>query len=398
LAASRARGYDDSTVSRACFLIALLLAGCTTVMPPAPPASPPRADAPVPPPRGDVPPSTPTATTPTDPATEARTQLERGQQLLARGEPAAAAVALRAALRLQPELIAARTSLGQALYALGDLDGAVEELGGALRRQPDAIDARLALATVLVARQEWAAAREALERVLAAAPDRIGARYTLAGVRYAQGDVAGAIDGYRRVLAAEPDQQDARFNLALVLKLARRDAEATPEFVTAAEAGHARAQYFAGAAYADGLGVERRLATAVAWWFRAAEQGVAPAADALAQLRQTALGRGGRAPSPATRQAAEQAFADYRATLWKDFPDLTASADEPVGAALLRQGRVPEAVTMLIREASALSQPAAQLLETIYEQGLDTRLPAHDARILAYLKGAAAEGLRPPPR
>jgi hypothetical protein len=34
----------------------------------------------------------------------------------------------------------------------------------------------------------------------------------------------------------------------------------------------------------------------------------------------------------------------------------------------------------------------------LYEQGVDGRLPAHDARILAYLESAAAEGLRPPVR
>lgn len=311
---------------------------------------------------------------------------------------AAAATALREALRLQPELVAARAALGQALYGLGDLDGAVEELRAALRRQPDAVDARLTLATVLVARQEWSAARDELERVLSAQPDRLQARYVLGVVRYAQGDVGGAIDAYRRVLAADPQQQDARYNLGLVLKLARREAEATPEFVVAAQAGHARAQYFAGTAYAAGLGVERSLATAIAWWFQAVEQSVPQAEDALAQLRQVAMGRGGRAPAAPSRQAAEQAFTEYRAALWKDFPDLAATGDEPIGAALLQQGRVPEAVTMLIREASALSQPAQQLLETLYVQGVNGRLPAHDARILAYLKGAAAEGLRPPPR
>jgi TPR repeat protein len=216
-------------------------------------------------------------------------------------------------------------------------------------------------------------------------------------VRYAQGDVAGAIDAYRRVLAADPRQHDARYNLALVLTLARREAEATAEFVTAAEAGHARAQYFAGTAFAAGLGVERNLAVAVAWWFQAAEQGVPQADDALAQLRQAALGRA-RAPAAPPRQAAEQAFTEYRAALRTKFPELTAAGDEPIGAALLRQGRVPEAVATLIREASALSEPAQRLLETLYEQGVDGQLPAHDARILAYLKGAAAEGLRPPPR
>ena len=375
------------TVSRALLLLLVLASvGCATAAPPAPPAIP---SAEIRPPRPGEPAPAPAA---------ARAQLERGQALIARGEMAAAATALREALRLQPELVAARAALGQALYGLGDLDGAVEELRAALWRQPDAVDARLTLATALVARQEWPAAREELERVLSAQPDRLQARYVLGVVRYAQGDVGGAIDAYRRVLAADPQQQDARYNLGLVLKLARREAEATPEFVVAAQAGHARAQYFAGTAYAAGLGVERSLATAIAWWFQAAEQGVPQAEDALAQLRQVAVGRGGRAPAALSRQAAEQAFTEYRATLWKDFPDLAATADEPIGAVLLRQGRVPEAVTMLIREAAALSQPAQQLLETLYAQGVDGRLPAHDARILAYLKGAAAEGLRPPPR
>ncbi len=392
---SRGRRYDDSTVARACLLLVVyVLAGCATAAPPPAPVTP-RSDAR---PAAPVVSSDTRAAAPEPTPASAAVQLERGQLLLGRGDTAGAAAALREALRLQPDLIAARSALGLALYGLGDLDGAVEELRTALRRQPDADDARLALATVLVARQEWPAAREELERVLAAAPERVQARYTLAVVRYAQGDVAGAIDAYRRVLAADPQQQDARYNLALVLKLGRREAEATPEFVTAAQSGHARAQYFAGAAYADGLGVERSLTTAIVWWVRAAEQGVPQATEALAQLRQTALGRGGRAPAAASRQAAERAFTEYRAGLWKDFPDLTAAADEPLGAALLRQGRVPEAVTLLIREAAALSQPAQQLLETLYEQGVDGRLPAHDARILAYLRGAAAEGLRPSPR
>jgi tetratricopeptide (TPR) repeat protein len=320
-------------------------------------------------------------------------QLERGQALIARGEMAAAASALREALRLQPELTTARTSLGLALYALGDLDAAVAELRAALRRQPEAVDARLALAKALVARQDWPAAREELERVLSAQPDRLEARYALGVVRYAQGDGSGAIDAYRGVLALDPQQQDARYNLALVLKLARREAEATPEFVTAAQAGHARAQYFAGTAYAAGLGVERSLPEAIAWWFRAAEQGVPQAGEALAQLRQVALGRGRSAP--AERQAVEQAFAEYRAALWKDFPDLTGAGDDTIGAALLRQGRAGEAVAVLIREASALSQPAQRQLEALYEQGVDG-LPARDPRILTYMKSAAAEGLRPP--
>ena len=126
-----------------------------------------------------------------------------------------------------------------------------------------------------------------------AQPDRLQARYALGLVRYAQGDVAGAIDAYRRVLAADPAQPDARYNLALVLKLARREAEATPEFVAAAQAGHAaravlRRHRLRRRARRRASSWRRRSR----WWFRAAEQGVPQADDALAQLRQVAVGRG----------------------------------------------------------------------------------------------------------
>jgi len=367
------------TVVRVILVLALVLAGCATG--PSAPTSP-VASAP---PRPAEPSTAPPPISPS--------ALERGRALLGRGEMMAAVAAFREALRAEPDLLEARAGLGAALAAVGDLDAAVEELRAGVRRQPDAPSLRLALARVLVARQEWPAAREELDRVLALQPDALDARYSLGGVRYAQGDVAGAIDAYRQVLAADPRQPDSRYSLALLLKLAQRDGEATPEFLAAAEAGHARAQYFAGTAYAGGLGVARDLATAVAWWFRASEQGVTQADQALAQLRQVALGRSRRPPAEA--QAAAQAFADYRATLARQFPDVTPAADETLGGALLRLGRTSQAVPVLIREAAALSEPAARQLETLYEQGVDGQLPPRDARILAYLQSAAAEGRRP---
>jgi len=332
----------------------------------------------------------------TTPAATAQQYLDHGRALIARGEMAAAATALRAALRREPDLIEARASLGLALYGTGDLDAAVEELRAALSREPDAVAARLTLATVLVAKQDWGAARVELEQILSAHPDLLQAHYSLGVVRYAQGDLDGAIEAYRRVLAGDPQNQDARYSLALVLKLVHRETEATPELLGAAQAGHARAQYFIGTAYASGVGVERDLAMAIMWWFRAAEQGVTQADEALAQLRQVALGRGRRVPSD--REAVEQAFRDYRTALWRDFPDLAANGDDTVGGALLRRGRAREAVPVLIREAGALSEPAQRLLETLYEQGVEGQLPAHDPRILGYFNRAAAEGLRAPVR
>jgi len=160
------------------------------------------------------------------PQARAQAYLEQGQALIARGEMAAAATALREALRREPDLIQARASLGLALYGMGDLDAAVDELRAALRRQPDAVTARLTLATALVAKQDWAAARIELEQILNERPDLRQAHYSLGVVRYALGDLNGAIEAYRGVLAGDPQNHDARYNLALMLRLVQRDAEA----------------------------------------------------------------------------------------------------------------------------------------------------------------------------
>src|SRR5262249_25376701 len=159
-----------------------------------------------------------------------------------------------------------REGLGLALYEMGDLDGSIDEVRALLRRRPDAVRARYLLATTFMAKQDWPSARLELEEVLRRQPDLVPALYSLGLVRYALGDSNGAIDAYRQTLSYSPDQPDARYNLALVLKLAHRDTEATPEFVAAARAGHTRAQFFTGMAYARGLGVAPDTARAIAWW------------------------------------------------------------------------------------------------------------------------------------
>ncbi len=322
---------------------------------------------------------------------QVRHLLELGRAAMARGDTTTAARSFREALRLRPDLIEARESLGLALYEMGDLDGAAEELRALLRQSPDAVRARVVLATALMAKQDWSSARAELEEVLRRQPGQVQALYSLGLVRYALGDLNGAIEAYRQMLARSPEQPDARYNLALVLKLTHREAEATPEFLAAARAGHARAQLFAGMAYARGLGVEPDTARAIAWWSRAADQGSLEAGAALAELRQTALGKTRRAP--AERRLVEQAFRDYRTALWADYPELTRNGDDDtVGGALIRQGRGAEAVPVLISEALAFSEPAQALLEELYYQGAPGQIAPHDARILGYFKTAADEG------
>jgi TPR repeat protein len=245
-----------------------------------------------------------------------------------------------------------------------------------------------------MARHDWVGARAELEKILSERPDLVEASYAAGVVRYQLGDLDGAIDAYRGLLARMPEQPDARYNLALMLKLAGRDDEATREFLAAAEAGIGRAQYFVGAAYAGGLGTPRDLPRAIAWWYRAADQGVTEAEEALSQLRRVASGWSPR--GPIEREDAAQAFRDFRAGLWQQYPELLASTtrvgDDSLGAALLRRGRTDEAIVVLIREASALSEPAQGELETVYAQGIDGRLAAYDARILAYFTAASVEG------
>jgi TPR repeat protein len=324
----------------------------------------------------------------------ARTHLEQGRARIGAGDMTGAVTALRHALRLEPDLVEARASLGQALYGMGEHESAIDELRAALRQRPDLGVARLTLASALMARHDWAGARSELDEILKHDPDAVQATLGLASVRYAVGDIEGAIAAYRRALAREPDRHDARYSLALMLKLARRDVEATTELLPAAQAGIPRAQYFVGTAYAQGVGVEKNLATAIDWWFRAAEHGIAPAEEALTQLRLAALGRS-RRPG-ADRQAAEQAFRQFRADLGSAFPSLPRGDDDTVGGALLRAGRASEAVPVLIREALALSEPAQRQLETLYEEG-EGVVAAYDPRILAYFRTAAADG-EPRPR
>src|SRR5262249_21877772 len=211
-------------------------------------------------------------------------------------------------------------------------------------------------------------------------------------VRYAQGDLNGAMEAYRQVVARNPEHADARYNLALLLKLTHRDAEATPEFVAAARAGHARAQFFAGTAYARGLGVEPDLARAIAWWSRAAEQGSLEAGAALAELRQAALGKVRRAP--AERRAVEQAFRDYRTGLWSDYPELVKSGDDDtVGGALLRQGRGGEAVPVLI---SALRRSHSAFSSCSSMAPVHRTKPPPPSRVARYPRELAVRAGRAP--
>lgn len=302
---------------------------------------------------------------------------------------------LREALRAQPEFPEARMSLGTALYQIGDLDGAIEAYQAALRTQPDLVHAHVNLATIYMVKREWTSARTALQAALQLEPDLVRAHYALGIVRYGLGDRRGAIEAYRAALQLKPDYADAHYNLGLLLKLANQEGEAAQEFYAAALAGLPKAQYFLGSAHASGRGVERDLVIAVQWWFRAAEQQEPQAIEALSQLRQSVFTKHKRPAGE--RDAIIQAFAEFRNELWKEYPEFDRQASDCVGAALIQQDRLREALPVLLQEAMALSEPAQAVLETLYERGLAGELAPYDERIRTFFKMTAEEGV-PRPR
>jgi TPR repeat protein len=338
----------------------------------------------------------PTASTSQEDLARAEAFHERGRARLASGDLPGAITELREALRLEPRFIHARVSLGLALYNQGDVDGAIAEYRAALSMEPELARARVGLATALMVKHEWAGARAELEETIRLQPDFVQAHDSLGAVRYTMGDIPGAIEAYREALRLKPDYADAHYHLGLMLKLANHETESAAELLVAARAGLPDAQYFLGTAYQSGHGVERNLTAAITWWFRAAEQGMTQAKEALAQLRQRALLKGKH--SPEESRLIVEAFTDYRKGIWSEFPELTPNGpDVSVGLSLVRQSRIQEAIPVLLREAYALSDPAQAQLETLYKQGVEGQLVPYDDRILAYFKTTAAEGL-PHPR
>ena len=325
----------------------------------------------------------------------AETHYVLGVTRLNAGDVLGATEELREALGLQPDFVEARISLGTALYQIGDLDGAIEAYRAALRTQPDLVQAHVNLATVYMVKREWASARHELQTAVQLQPDLVRAHYALGIVRYGLGDSRGAIEAYREALQLKPDYADAHYNLGVLLKLANQEADAAQEFYAAALAGLPKAQYFLGSAHASGHGVERNLPVAVQWWFRAAEQDEPQAKEALSQLRQSVFTKNKRPAGE--RDAILEAFAEFRAELWKEYPEFDRQASDCVGAALIQQDRLREALPVLLQEAMALSEPAQAVLATLYERGLEGLLAPYDDRIRTFFKMAAEEGV-PRPR
>ena len=316
----------------------------------------------------------------------------QGVGLLSSGDLIGAKAELREALRLQPDLVQARFSLGTAQYLGGEVDSAIDTYRTVIRQQPDLAHAHLHLGIAFMVTHDWTGAQSALQTAVSLQPDSVAAHYNLGLVRNRLGDRRGAVESYREALRIRPDHAEAHYQLGLALKQSKRETEATKEFLAAAQAGVPQAQYHVGVAYASGTGVERNLASAISWWFLAADQEMPQAKEALADLRKMTLPTNKRSAGEA--RVVQDAFAAFRRSLWQQVSGLKGRApDESVGVALLQAGRVHEAVPVLLHEAAALGEQAQVQLESLYVGGVEGQLAPYDRRIFEYFKAAGEEKL-----
>jgi tetratricopeptide (TPR) repeat protein len=299
----------------------------------------------------------------------------------------------RNAVRLTPDRPDLRLSLAQGLYRIGDLDAALDECRAAIALNPSDAKAHVQLGVLLMARQNWTAAATALQDAVRLDPELTQAHYNLGNVHYALGNVRAAMQSYREVLTLQPNFPDARYRLALMLKLTNHERDAAQFMEEAAIGGVPHAQHFLGNAYKQGLGVEKNLSHAIAWWAQAASLGYQPAADALSKLRRHAFA----VDQPEQRrQEIMDAFRRYRHQLWGEYPNLTRhDPDDSLGITLLHSDHTPDGLTVLLAEAYALSAPAQAELARLYEHGGEFGLAQHDRRILVCFDRTAAEGFPP---
>lgn len=301
--------------------------------------------------------------------------------------------ALRHAIRRTPDRTDLRLKLIERLSRFGDLDAALDECRAAVALNPSDALAHMQLGVLLMARQDWKSAGSSLEQAVRLDHDLTQAYYNLGSVHYALGNVKAATQSYRDALALQPNFPDARYRLALLLKLTNHDREAAQFMEEAAIGGVPQAQYFLGNAYKQGLGVEKNLTHAIAWWAKAASLGHQPAADALSKLRRQAFAA---AQPEHRRHDIADAFRSYRHQLWEEYAYLTRQdSDQSLGIALLENNQLEDGIAILLAETYALSEPALSELAQHYENGAETGLAQYDRRILACFDTTAADGFPP---
>jgi protein O-mannosyl-transferase len=159
-----------------------------------------------------------------------RANLNLGQALLEQGRWAEAAGQFEAALRLQPDYVAAHNYLGLACLQLDRLDEAGGHFASALRLNPAMGEAAYNWGNALARAGRMAEAAGRFEYALRLDPGHARAHYNLGNALIELGRPGEAVPHYRASVRLDPAQADAHFNLANALFQTGRPAEAVPEY------------------------------------------------------------------------------------------------------------------------------------------------------------------------
>jgi len=155
-----------------------------------------------------------------------RALLKRAVDSLSAGRVAEGVTWLRQLVQDYPETDWAWMRLGKALVQAGDLPGAEQALRAALRLTPDLVDAHFYLGVVRFQRDDFAGAAAAFRRATELKPDYAVAYYNLGQCLVKQGDRPGALEAFRAAVENKPSYPKAHAALGTALAAEGRTAEA----------------------------------------------------------------------------------------------------------------------------------------------------------------------------
>jgi arylsulfatase A-like enzyme/Tfp pilus assembly protein PilF len=149
-----------------------------------------------------------------------------GENELAAGDFAKAAVHLKKAREVRPEDSAAAFELGQALEKSGDLAGARDALEASLKMFPGQMPARLLLGRVYLDLKDAKNAQDQFEAASLVDSNNIEARLGLAEAQIQQSDFAGAVPDLEALTKSDPSNAAALRLLARAYRGLGREADA----------------------------------------------------------------------------------------------------------------------------------------------------------------------------
>lgn len=146
----------------------------------------------------------------------------RGNALLALGQPAAAAESYAAAIALEPKHAPTHNNRGKALFALGQHEAAIASHEAAIELKPDYAAAHLDRAVALLAAARNEDALISLEKAIVLAPGNAAAWYLRGSAQYGLGRFEAALQSYDRALALKPGDARAWHNRGNALAMLSR--------------------------------------------------------------------------------------------------------------------------------------------------------------------------------